>query len=387
MSDKAKPKISHALSRVVMIPDYRESNPYQSLIAEQLEKLGVQTLFWEQPRRYLFPLHAAVRDLNVDVLHLHWIKPFLRSVKTPVYVANCVRFLADVAFVRASGVPVVWTIHDTISHETPHPVLEMWVRRAIARIVDAMILHSPEIRREIAADFREPLDAFDIVPHASFGDLYGEAPDARAAREALALKTAGKVFLNFGLMRPYKGLERLLKAWAESGLGTAGHVLLLAGRFPDPAYQEKIVRAAQPIEGVRIDLGHVPDDRVRLYLGACDAVVLPFERILTSSSLHLAITFEKPVIAPRIASVLETLGQANRFLYDRSTGGLRDALRRCAAADLEAERSAIRNRRATLIGWPEVAQMTLAVYERALRGYRGRRNGRAAATDAPRSRM
>lgn len=349
-----------------MIPDYRSTNPYQRLIAEGLEALGVRIAFEQRTRKQVFPLHAAVRELRVDVLHLHWITPFLRGSSVPVYVAYGMRLLADIAFVRATGVCVVWTIHNKVSHETRYPALEMWLRRRIARIVDAIIVHSPEIRREIAADFRKPLEAFDIVPHASFGDLYGEAANLRESRESLALPMHGKVFLNFGIMRPYKGLEHLLEAWGTSGLGIAGHTLLLAGEFNDPAYRDKILAAALPLGGVRIDDGRVPDDRVRLYFGASDAVVLPFERILTSSSLHLAITFEKPVIAPRIASVVETLGEADRFLYDRDgADALRETLRRSADVDLESERKAIRRRGAALMSWHDVAQATLRVYERA----------------------
>ncbi len=377
MANRPESTESSTPLRVAMVPDYRSTNPYQGLIAAQLEALGVRIAFVQRTRRHVFPLRAAVRELDVAVLHLHWITPFLRGSSFPVYVAFSARLLADIAFVRASGVGVVWTIHNKVSHETRHPAFEMWVRRGIARIVDAMIVHSPEIRREIAADFRMPLTAFDVVPHVSFAGFYGEAPNARESRESLALPVDGKVFLNFGIMRPYKGLERLLEAWADSGLGTTGHTLLLAGQFNDPTYRDKILAAAQPLNGVRVDDGRVADDRVRLYFGACDAVVLPFERILTSGSLHLAITFEKPVIAPHIASVVETLGKADRFLYDPAPNALRDTLRRCAGADLAAERSAIRSNRATLMDLHEVAQATLSVYERARR----RRSGRCEAPD------
>lgn len=380
MANRPESMESSTPLRVAMVPDYRSTNPYQGLIAAQLETLGVRTAFVQRTRRHVFPLRAAARELDIDILHLHWITPFLRGSNVAAYVAYSARLLADIAFVRATGVCVVWTIHNKVSHETRYPALEMWVRRGIARIVDAMIVHSAEIRREIAADFRKPLDAFDIVPHASFGNLYGEPADKREAREALALPANGEVFLNFGIMRPYKGLERLLEAWSSSGLSTAGHTLLLAGEFNDEAYRDVILRAAKSLGGVRIDDGRVPDDRVRFYFGASDAVVLPFQRILTSSSLHLAITFEKPVVAPRIASVVETLGQADHFLYDpEDSEALGAAMRRCAGADLEAERSEIRNSRAALMDWHEVAQATLAVYQHARqRRGSGRRKSRTA---------
>ena len=268
---------SPAAVRIVMIPDYRSTNPYQRLIAEGLERHGAHVAFSQKPRRAL-PLLATARAFDVDVVHLHWITPFLRNASAPLYLLFVVRLIVDLVMTRLSGVRVVWTVHNKVSHEARHPRFELWARRGIARVVDAIIVHSPEICREIAADFRLPPAHFDIIPHASFGDLYGERLDIDEARRALGLDRPGRVFLNFGLMRPYKGLKRLMEAWAASGLGDAGHTLLLAGAFSDPAYRADIEAAAAPLPGVRIDAGFVPDDRVRYYHGACAAVVLPFEK-------------------------------------------------------------------------------------------------------------
>lgn len=366
--------------RIVMIPDYRATNPYQRLIAEGLEALGAQVNFYVPVRRRTFPLRIAANQFDVDVLHLHWITPFLRDSSLTVYAAFAARLLLDIVLTRAAGVSVVWTIHNKVSHEARYPRFEMAVRRCVARIVDAKIVHSPEIRREIAAEYGQLPSSFDIVPHASFGNLYGEPLGRSEARDELGLAADGRVFLNFGLMRPYKGLKRLLDSWSASGLGAAGHTLLLAGEFNDPDFRAEIVTQAAATVGVRIDAGHVPNDRVRLYFSACDAIVLPFERILTSGSLHLAITYCKPIVAPRIGSVVEMLRDAGGFLYEvADTDGLRDALVNCAradAAEIESYRQAMNAVRGSLLDWADVARATLAVYERVRHGRdrRGRGN-------------
>jgi hypothetical protein len=130
----------------------------------------------------------------------------------------------------------------------------------------------------------------------------GETPGPEEARHALALTSTGRVFLNFGIMRPYKGIGALLDAWEAAGLGPAGHTLLLAGEFSDPAYRSEIVARAAALAGVRIDAQRIPDEKIRFSFGAADATVLPYERVLTSSSINLAIAFATSTAASTTAA-------------------------------------------------------------------------------------
>jgi beta-1,4-mannosyltransferase len=347
-----------------MIPDYSQSNPYQRLLADALRGSGTTVDFLRGGRR-IFPLYEAARCFDVDVVHLHWVTPFLPAVALPLYVLYAARFMLDIALTRLSGKNVVWTIHNKVSHEARYPRLEMSIRRRIARMVDAMIVHSQEIQREMAHDFGLPLASFAVVPHASYGNTYGDEIDGIEAREMLGLPQSGRVFLNFGLMRRYKGLKRLLDAWSASGLGEAGNTLVLAGEFNDPVFREEITNQASLLRGVRLDLGRVPDERVRIYFSACDVVVLPFQKILTSGSLHLALTFGKPIVAPRLPSVSDVFGGENRFAFEPSNDtSLSDMLRLSATADLNDEVQKMQRVRTSLHDWPNVASATLSVYQR-----------------------
>ena len=86
--------------------------------------------------------------------------------------------------------------------------------------------------------------------------------------------------------------------------------LVVAGNTEPPELREEIVRLRNV--NTRLFLEFIPDDKLPLYLGAADYVVLPYKAILNSGALLLALSFNKPVIAPHmgaIVSMQEELGE------------------------------------------------------------------------------
>ena len=117
---------------VLILPDCRSENPYQDLLAQSLEA-NIEVVFPQGYRRFL-PLFRQVlqQSPRVDVLHLHWISPYLRGTSRLARTIYAVKFLIDVILVKWCGVRVVWTIHNQIGHEAVFPGLERWVRRRLA---------------------------------------------------------------------------------------------------------------------------------------------------------------------------------------------------------------------------------------------------------------
>ncbi len=102
-----------------------------------------------------------------------------------------------------------------------------------------------------------------------------------------------------------------------------------------------------------------------LYLGAADVVALPFERIQTSGSVLLAMTFGKPVIAPRLGDLPETLSGADDLTYPAGDGrALADRLNESLRTDL-ADLSARTAGAAARFDWLPIAAQTAAVYRAA----------------------
>lgn len=349
---------------VLMMPDFREGNPYQSLLGKALDGLGVNVAFPNGYRR-ICPLYRATQEQQppVDVLHLHWLTPYLRGRNLASYLFYALKFRVDVALVRRRGVRVVWTIHNRISHESRFPRLEMWARRALARAADKIIVHSRAALAELTHELRLNPAKTSVIPHGHYRDIYHPAVEQRAAREALGLPAEGLVYLCFGIVRRYKNIEGLLSVWKSAAGRPTGRVLVLAGEALEPDYAGQVRELARGCPNTIAHLQRIEDERVQLYFSAADIVVLPFQRMLTSGSLLLAMTFDKPVIAPRLAVIAEALGPAGDLLYDpQDERGLAGAIESAARTDLRSLAGRTR-RQCDQLAWRAIAQQTSHTYE------------------------
>ena len=103
-----------------------------------------------------------------------------------------------------------------------------------------------------------------------------------------------------------------------------GARLLIAGRPRGGASTTRLAAAAAADRRIRLPLRFVPDDELQVWLRAADVVVLPFRDILTSGSAILALSFGRPVVAPALGCLPETVPTAG-VLYDPDAPMRRDA--------------------------------------------------------------
>jgi glycosyltransferase involved in cell wall biosynthesis len=354
--------------RVLMMPDYRSDNPYQQLLADELRKLGAEVAFPVGYRRY-FPLWRAWRSrTGFRVLHIHWLNPYLGGNSLLAQSVFAVRTLIDLTLIRLCRGSVVWTIHNRVSHESRWPRIERWLQRRVASSAEALIVHSSAALKELREDMSLPAGKVSVIPHGHYRCVYGPPIDARTARISLGLPELGRIYLCFGMLRPYKGIERLIGEWQSAQSPNSGDVLVIAGKALDDDFLSDLKALEKACDSVRIRDGFVPVSEVPIYFSAADLVVLPFSRILTSGSLLLAMSYSKPVIAPAFETIKEVLGDADDLLYDPDDAlALRRSLERSHLLPLgllqqKTEMACDR------LGWPSIAQMTLDAYRTAAEG-------------------
>jgi glycosyltransferase involved in cell wall biosynthesis len=204
-----------------------------------------------------------------------------------------------------------------------------------------------------------------VVPHGHYRGVYGSPVPRGPARTALGLgDVPGRLFLHLGLLRPYKGVDDLLDAWAAHAARHPSDRLLVAGKPLDAAYGRRLAERAAAAPHVDLRLGFVPDDDIPAFYGAADVVVLPFRNITTSGSLLLAMSYARPVVAPSAPGLCYVLDGADDLLYDPDAP-LPEALVRAldAAATAPLDALAARTRVACdRLDWTRIAQQTRAVY-------------------------
>ncbi|MTJ11414.1 glycosyltransferase [Anabaena sp. UHCC 0187] len=356
-----------ATLRVLMMPDYRIDNPYQTLLSKSLENQGAEVLFPFGYRR-VFPIFRAIKSLKkIDILHLHWISPYFKGKNIVIKLIYAIKFLIDIFLTKLVGVKIVWTIHNHISHDSQFPILEHWLQQNLFNLANSIIVHNSLVIKDIAKSYKFAKSKAEIIPHGHYREIYKNAVSQVEARQALGIPLSGIVYLNLGMLRPYKGLERLLKVWEENQEFHKESTLLIAGKALDESYLQKLTQLASTTQGVILHADFVEDSKIHLFFSAADIVVLPFEKILTSGSLILAMSYNKPIIAPRTDSIVETLGAADWLLYENQDNqGLVKALKASTQVDLN-KLSELVEHECDKLSWNNIGIKTYQVYEKLLK--------------------
>ena len=357
-----------------MLPDYSEGNPYQRLLAEALEPLGVHVTLAKRLADVPPPARPGDAAAGPQVVHLHWTHGYMLDPRAWMTAVKGMRLLAWLARMRRRGAAIVWTVHNLQDHDRRQPRLERFFHRRLVRLCDALIVHCRYARDAVAEAFAVPAPLrrrIFVMPHGHYLGVYGDGVTRDEARARLGLEPGAVVFLYLGAIRPYKGVPRLVRAFRR--LHHSGARLVVAGRPATEGLRAEIEAGAQGDPRIRLFLERVPDEDIQVFMNAADAVVMPYEDIFTSGTVILAMSYGRPVIAPRRGCLVEVVDRQGGFLYDPDEpGGLEQALHRALAAAGELPAMGRHNRqRVEAWTWQAVALETRRAYEAALAARHG----------------
>ena len=347
--------------RVLHFPDWRGANPYQQLLADGLTARGVDVRFATY-HGALFPLWRNVLRHRPDILHLHWIADLLgaderRALK---YVLKQLVFRLDVAlagWVLPHG--VVWTVHNLTSHENHRPSGDLAGRRHLAQRVKTLIVHCQAAVAAVSRAYGVDAHRIRVVAQGSYVAVYANQAGRVESRRRLGIPEDRFVFLHLGSLRPYKGVEELLRSFEE--LQHPRKHLVIAGQCADAAYLERL-RAQAIASKVQIVPGFIPPTDLQYFFNTADAVVLPFREVLMSGSLLLAMGFGRMVVAPSIGCIPDHADTIGSVIYDPDQeGALAAALAEAMTRDPEACGRHNRERVMTF-DWNVMAAQTAALY-------------------------
>jgi glycosyltransferase involved in cell wall biosynthesis len=328
------------------------ANPYQILLKQELNKLGVRVI--GNPPLSLAQLLIG-RD-GLDVVHVHWPHGTYKTLPQMLHV------LVLLIAYRLLKNNIVWTVHELDAYESRHPRRDSWFRSAVMWLSRRLVVHGEHTRRELIERYRyrRPID---VVRHPSYTGWYPDTIGRNEARTQLNLPAAARVYLYFGYIKPYKGVEDLIQAFRALDDDTA--LLVIAGKPMDETIQREIESLAAPDARIRTHLAYIPDEAIQQFFRAADVVVFPFQHTQTSGSLMLALTYGCPVIAPAIATIPEYLDAHSSVLFHPGRpGDLLRALRDAAAAPLDAMGVAARQQADTHT-WAAMAAVHVAAYRAA----------------------
>ena len=242
----------------------------------------------------------AIREWGADVLILrYWMSWFAPSLGT-------------VARHVGPGCKVVAVMDNVIPHETHFfdKPLTHWFLKA----VDGCITMSDEVAADL---FRWKPDArHAVLPHPLYTH-FGEPVSRDEAQKRLALGAGMKTLLFFGLIRKYKGLDILLRAFDTL---PDDYQLVIAGEpYGDFSEYAALIDASPAKERIRLFCNYIPDSEVKYFFSASDAVVLPYRSATQSGVNALACNFGVPMIVTDTGSLRRTVeGRGTGLVVDKA---------------------------------------------------------------------
>ncbi len=340
------------------------SNQYGALLARSLRRHDIHL----QSGDYAFGAEWLERSRpDYSVLHLNWLDRFYSQGEPEGALGEYARFAETLIHAKRIGYRIVWTLHNLFPHERPHPELDRLVNLLVAREADVVIAHCRYGAEQLTR--RYGVETVHVIPHGHFMDVFPNEVARPAARARLGIDDDRFVYVFFGNLRGYKGLEELIDAYREVARPQDLLMLMMKTSARAPGLLERLAATARDDPSIRIETSDFfPEDEFQYYLNAADVAVLPFREVMTSGSAIQALGFGLPVVLPRRGCMADLIDRSMGVLYDPDApGALTAAMDRVRDMDLQAAGRAARAQ-AKRLDWNGIGDRIAALYRGAADG-------------------
>ena len=209
------------------------------------------------------------------------------------------------AIKRLSSPPqLIFICHNVLPHEQSRSstlVLPKVINWTLAR-GDRFIVHASSDKAILETIF--PEEEICVTPHPTYEELGTTA----IVELPVSLPDDCPILLFCGLIRPYKGLDVLLDAFALAVEERPLH-LVIAGEFwkgSRPQYELQIDTLAIG-EHVTIVDEYLPDELFAAFIKRADVVVLPYKSATQSGVIQAAFGHHTPVITTDVGGLAEVV--------------------------------------------------------------------------------
>jgi glycosyltransferase involved in cell wall biosynthesis len=224
--------------------------------------------------------------------------------------------------------------------------------------MDAVVAHSEHgagrLRDEVGLDPAK----VRVIPHGAF-DYLTRLPEEKPLPSELE-EAEGPVILFFGLLRPYKGIENLLRAFRQ----VKGAELWIVG---NPRMDVAPLRAlaAEAPGRVSFVTRFIDDAEIPAIFRRADLLALPYLDAEHSGVLYTGLAFGKPLVLSAVGGFPEVAAAgAGRLVPPGDVGALATALSELVADEAARAELATAAARAAAgpFSWDETARLTLDLY-------------------------
>jgi glycosyltransferase involved in cell wall biosynthesis len=301
-------------------------------------------------------LIKQLRCFSPDVIHFQWL-PF------PAIDNLFLTKFREIA-------PLVLTVHDTEPfNNAPSSKLQLLGFQSALRCFDHYIVHTQYSKLALEKQLEIPAQRISVIPHGVFS-YYKEIISKMEPPSQWAQSVGKKKILFFGVLKPYKGVDVLLRAFAHLPKEISKDAVLQIVGYPKmPVGPLKDLTQRLGIENqVLWDLRYLEESEVAAYFASSDVVVLPYRRIDQSGVLMIAIAFCIPIIATNVGGIAEIIKNRTHgiLVEPDNVKALAQALEYILSDDNTREqmKKALQDLSTGELSWESVAKKTMCVYQK-----------------------
>lgn len=175
-----------------------------------------------------------------------------------------------------------------------------------ARNIDGFVCVTKGIGGDIEHFERQPKPKkYSQMP---FNYEFGELMPREEALEYLNLDPDYRYLLFFGYIRPYKGLDLLLRAFADQRLRQHNVKLIIAGELRDKLQPYiNIIHELELEDFLEMRTEYIDNLDISRYFSACDMVVQTYKKSHESGVTQLSFYYEKPVLVTNVQHLAEAV--------------------------------------------------------------------------------
>lgn len=238
--------------------------------------------------------YRAIRDWNPDLVIIrYWMSYFAPSLG---YISRRLKKHCKVISILDNVIP-----HEKHFFDAP-------LTRYFLSGSDSFVTLCNAVSKDLLA--LKPDAAYTVIQHPLYSH-FGNRSDREETEKKLGLAHGKKNILFFGLIREYKGLDILLKAFG--GLGEDYQLIVAGEPYGSFDKYQEIIDSLPNMKNVRLFLQYIKDSEVSDYFSVSDVAVLPYRSATQSGISSVSYHFEVPMIVTDVGGLKETIG-------DRGTG-------------------------------------------------------------------
>ena len=304
------------------------------------------------------------------IWHIHWIDGFHRGTipKLGIYkprafvsIVRIANFLLKLLMAKILKIKIIWSIHNVSSHEYHNTIYEAFVTKILLRKASKITAFNKHIIKEIRKRYNFSGD-ISLMRQGLYEGCYPDNVTKSQARNKFGISENNVVFLLFGHLEEYKGVDILIKAIRIINSDEI-KVIIAGSPKHNLEYAGFIRKIASNDDRIILWDRYIRDDEVQYFFRAADYTIYPYRRIDNSGVLFLTYTFGIPCVVSNrggVKEIAELEPEVCMLIDNPTVDNVADAIK--AAMNNKTDATCAMKRMQERLSWKHITPEILQVF-------------------------